>query len=150
MTTNNVIAEIKQWHDAVTPSPDYLSIQTSLGNHFEKMGEMLAELKGQCATSERTLLKARHAVVSLANLFKSGSGKAMIAGDEAMLHNICEQAVSLVGICHNMHYDIVPALAEMSGSNNTMLKDGKASFYPNGKLRVDPSYVPPSLDIFIG
>lgn len=150
MTTNNVISEIVQWHEAVTPSPDYLSIQVQLGDQFEKIGEMLAELKGQCATSERTLLKARHAFVSLSHLFKSGSGKAMIANDEAMLNNICEQVVGLVGICHNMHYDVVPALAEVSGSNNTMLKGGKADFHPNGKLRVNPLYVPPSLDQFIG
>lgn len=148
--TNNVIEEVAAWHKAVTPAPDYQTVQTSLGTHFSLMTEMLNELKGQCATSERTILKARHAMSSLANLFNSGSGKAMIGNDEALLHNICEQVVSLVGVCHTMHYDIVPAMAEMSGSNNTMLTNGKADYFPNGKLRVAPSYVPPSLDIFIG
>lgn len=151
MKAEDQILKTKQWFQEAVPSPDYQNMQVQLGVHFEEVGEMLEEMKGQCPTSERAILKARHAVNSLAALLKDGVAKCMIRSDVALLDSLCDQIVTGIGVAHMMHYDISGAMCEVNRANYSKFnKDGKAVFLPNGKLSKDSAnYLPPELSHYV-
>ena len=151
MSTDNSIAKTKLWFEKAVPTPNFSNMQVQLGVHFEEVGEMLDEMKGQCPTSERAILKARHAVKSLAGLLKDGVAKCMIKNDVALLDSLCDQIVTNVGVAHMMHYDITGAVSEVNRSNFSKFDDnGNPLFHANSKIRKDPgNYLPPQLEPYV-
>lgn len=146
---SNTVASVFKWFELARPTPDYLSIQVQTGCHFEEIGEMLEEMRGQCPTSDRAIRDARLAVTKLAHLLKNGGAKYMVRNDVAFLDSLADQFVTGIGVGHGMHYDVVPAYMEVDRSNYSKFVDGSPVFHPNGKINKGPDYLPPSLEDFI-
>lgn len=137
------------WFNEARPEPTYKDLIVQTGVHFEEIAEMLEEMEGQCASSNRLLRDARHAINKLASALKSNSIKFVIKNDVAFLDSLADQCVTGVGVGHACGYDIPSAYAEVDRSNWSKFNDGKAEFQPNGKIAKSVNYTPPVLKDFV-
>ncbi len=145
MSEANTIANIRDWFETAKPveQRSVRDIQVQAGVHFEEVHEMLIEIEGLTPETRALLIAAQESMHNLANHFKQSTDVVFIIDENdhvKFLDALCDQIVTATGVAHFMNYLIVPAIDEVSRSNDSKFIDGQCVLDANGKIAKGPDY----------
>jgi hypothetical protein len=145
MNDTNTIANIRDWFETAKPveQRSVRDIQVQAGVHFEEVHEMLIEIEGLTPETRALLIAAQESMHNLANHFKQSTDVVFIVDEDdhvKFLDSLCDQIVTATGVAHFMNYLIVPAIDEVSRSNDSKFIDGQCVLDTNGKIAKGPNY----------
>lgn len=140
------IESIDLWHSRARPNPTDEDFNVQLGCHFEEIVEMLDSLAFTFDASAQAGLAAKH-LETLANMLKSGEGRAKITDRKEFLDSVADQVVTGIGAAHCAHMDGRTAVVRVNRSNWSKFDDdGQPIRDANGKIAKGPNYTSPDLE----
>lgn len=137
------IESIALWHKRARPEPREIHLNVQLGCHFEEIAEMLAVIN---LSQNDTLVRARSALLWLADGLKQGRIGAEITDRKEFLDACADQVVTAVGVAHTANMDAAEAVNRVNLSNWSKFdEEGFPIFDDHGKIKKGPKYAPPDL-----
>ncbi len=145
MSNANTISNIRDWFEIAKPADQrsVRDIQVQVGVHFEEVHEMLIEIEGLTPETRALLIAAQEAMHNLGNHLKQSTDVVFIIDEDDhvnFLDALCDQIITATGVAHFMNYLIVPAIDEVSRSNDSKFIDGQCVLDTNGKIAKGPNY----------
>jgi hypothetical protein len=152
----NTLEEITLWFEKTNPVPTNDCFHKSLSKHLEKTSQLLLSFRdvGRDFNTREQIGLSADVMSHIQRQVRAGrNGIELVVEDidtDDLLHNLCGQVVTSIGIAHSLKLDIIRALLEICASYTTKYDEEGNPFFNDQSNPVNgPNYRSPDLTPYI-